>query len=103
MSLHTGTKHGRLGSRAHAAEELRADIASALMYAVLRLLCDIPSHPGYLQDWLDELRQGSSNRSAKGMERYACRAPTDRRLRRAISPGGQAAGSIRRSSDAQRR
>ena len=60
----SGAKHrldrdlsGRFGTASYAAEELRAEIGSALMCAELGLPADIPNHASYLQSWLGKLRE----------------------------------------------
>ena len=76
----TGAEHrlnrdmtARFGTPAYAAEELRAEIGSALMCAELGLPCDIPSHAGYLQNWLGKLRQDKREifRAAAAAQRIA--------------------------------
>ena len=60
----TGAEHrldrdltARFGTAGYAAEELRVEIASALMCAELGLPCDVPNHAGYLQSWLRKLKE----------------------------------------------
>jgi antirestriction protein ArdC len=47
---------GRFGSNAYAMEELRAEIASAMMAAELGIPSDIPQHASYVASWLEVLR-----------------------------------------------
>ena len=76
----SGAKHrldrdltGRFGTAAYAAEELRAEIASALMCAELGLPCEIPNHASYLQSWLGKLREDKREifRAAAAAQRIA--------------------------------
>ncbi|MEI7607540.1 MAG: zincin-like metallopeptidase domain-containing protein [Rhodospirillaceae bacterium] len=47
---------GRFGSSAYAAEELRAEIASAFIGAELNLPSDIANHASYISSWVSVLR-----------------------------------------------
>ena len=47
---------GRFGSSAYAAEELRAEIASAFIGGELNLPTDIANHASYLQSWISILK-----------------------------------------------
>ena len=76
----TGAEHrlardmtARFGTAAYAAEELRAEIGSALMCAELGLPCDIPSHAGYVQHWLGKLKDDKREifRAAAAAQRIA--------------------------------
>ena len=76
----TGAKHrldrdmtGRFGSAPYATEELRVEIASALMCAELGLPCEIPNHASYLQSWLGKLREDKREifRAAAAAQRIA--------------------------------
>ena len=64
---------GRFGTAAYAAEELRAEIGSALMCAELGLPCEIPNHASYLQSWLGTLREDKREilRAAAAAQRIA--------------------------------
>ena len=64
---------GCFGSAAYAAEELRAEIGSALMCAELGLPCEIPNHASYLQSWLGKLREDKREifRAAAAAQRIA--------------------------------
>ena len=64
---------GRFGTAAYAAEELRAEIGSALMCAELGLPCEIPNHASYLQSWLRKLREDKREifRAAAAAQRIA--------------------------------
>lgn len=48
---------GRFGSNAYAMEELRAEIASAMLSSELGIPSDIPQHASYIESWLTVLRQ----------------------------------------------
>ena len=48
---------GRFGSNAYAMEELRAEIASAMLSSELAIPSDIPNHASYIDSWLTVLRQ----------------------------------------------
>ena len=76
----TGAKHrldrdmtARFGSASYATEELRVEIASALMGAELGLPCEIPNHASYLQSWLSKLREDKREifRAAAAAQRIA--------------------------------
>ena len=76
----TGAEHrlnrdmtARFGTPAYAAEELRVEIAAAMMCAELGLPCDIQSYAGYVQDWLGKLRQDKREifRAAAAAQRIA--------------------------------
>ena len=76
----TGAKHrldrdmtGRFGSASYATEELRVEIASALMCAELGLPCEIANHASYLQSWLGKLREDKREifRAAAAAQRIA--------------------------------
>jgi antirestriction protein ArdC len=76
----TGAKHrldrdmtGRFGTASYAAEELRVEVASALMCAELGLPCEIPNHASYLQSWLGKLREDKREifRAAAAAQRIA--------------------------------
>ena len=47
---------GRFGSSAYAAEELRAEIASAFIGAELNLPSSIPNHASYISSWISVLK-----------------------------------------------
>ena len=76
----SGAKHrldrdlsGRFGTALYAAEELRAEIGSALMCATLGLPCEIPNHASYLQSWLAKLKEDKREifRAAAAAQRIA--------------------------------
>ena len=48
---------GRFGSASYAQEELRAELASAFLGAVLGLPTDIPQHASYIGSWIEKLKQ----------------------------------------------
>jgi len=48
---------GRYGSQAYAMEELRAEIASAMLATELSIPADIPQHASYIDSWLAVLRR----------------------------------------------
>jgi len=50
---------GRYGSNSYALEELRAEIASAMLAAELGIPSDIPNHASYVESWLAAMRQSS--------------------------------------------
>ena len=76
----TGAEHrlnrdmtARFGTAAYAAEELRVEIASAMMCAELGLPSDVPNHAGYLQSWLRKLKEDKREifRAAAAAQRIA--------------------------------
>ncbi len=76
----TGAEHrlnrdmtARFGTAAYAAEELRVEIAAAMMCAELGLPCDIESYAGYVQDWLGKLKEDKREifRAAAAAQRIA--------------------------------
>ena len=76
----TGAEHrlnrdmtARFGTPAYAAEELRVEIASAMMCAELGLPSDVPNHAGYLQSWLRKLKEDKREifRAAAAAQRIA--------------------------------
>lgn len=50
---------GRFGSRSYSTEELIGELAGVFVGSALGLPCDIENHAGYLQSWLDVLREDS--------------------------------------------
>ena len=76
----TGARHRldrdmtcRCGTAGYAVEELRVEIASALMCAELGLPCEIPNRASYLQSWLGRLREDKREifRAAAAAQRIA--------------------------------
>ncbi len=61
------------GSDKYAQEELRAEMASAMIGAELGLPCDLPNHASYVASWLNTLRQDKREifRAAADAQRIA--------------------------------
>ena len=64
---------GRFGSAAYAQEELRAELSSCFMGAILNLPCDIPHHADYIASWTAKLREDKREifRAAADAQRIA--------------------------------
>ena len=64
---------GRFGSAAYAQEELRAELASCFMGAILNLPCDIQGHADYVASWAAKLREDKREifRAAADAQRIA--------------------------------